>query len=537
MARFKTARALAFSPRCLPLGDVVYTPQYPAPSTLTRAMRRLAQDGLLDKLVPKRAAFPDRTPPERFIHHLVWQYTHFSEEHPGREPSWIRQVPAAIQRQLRKLRIMDGLRREPFAILLQSQSTGFGYVVMEGGLTKATVKTFGLRRLQEIKQLGYLHDPVARSSAEFLPGTGAVGMTFTHTRYVHVLDVMAVLTLILHNNRFPQRARNTARVAALCHDALTPAGGDTTKLVDPEAFDEDAHFPELLERTDWTALRERHRISPRLLVETVQGRGVLGQLLDIADKIAYVSRDLDMYLMRYSLRVPVFHPVKMPAGFTQVEQLADSDPFITGLWDTVRVKDGVVFFTDPDRLVRFLKLRALMFRHLYYNEKARYLEFMFAKVVVSYLYEKGWLTRPQLLNMTDAELDRMIDTFTGRPFSTNHVSFGDGEGPQIEVFPTLEAARAREEELVQGGTPFALLEDLRGKPNPGVDFLVYSHGKVVPLRIARPEGVAKIEELARMPDPYRVYSLPPAEVNTLAPNFLDALRRHREREIEARRIT
>ncbi|MEK7201872.1 MAG: hypothetical protein AAB737_04530, partial [Patescibacteria group bacterium] len=339
-------------------------------------------------------------------------YRDYIEVHDGSDPPWVRFCPGDLKRYLRYEKAIHGPPHEPF-VIAHLPFSGVGYVIKENGLTEQTVNVFGLGRLGGIGQLGYLQDP---SVSEY--GTKAYTLPFHHTRYAHVLDVRVLASLMAVNSRLPRLWRNTLAVAALTHDARTPAGGDTTKLIDPEAFDEDEHYPEVLEETDWEELRMRYRLSPQLLIDTVQGKGALGQLLDIADKCAYVSRDLAVCQWRDGGESP-FYPV--PQWFHPFRALIAQSPEVCSIWDCVRVNhEGTVYFTDAKRLGEFLLVRALLFRELYLHPAARFKEFLLSGFLGKFFYERGELTRDQLLMMTDRDLERFIDQKTGK-WNTLHM--------------------------------------------------------------------------------------------------------------------
>lgn len=419
--------------------------------------------------------------------------------------------------------LAQGNHIEPLTTIVQLPFTGIDYLLLENGLIEKTLRTFGLFRLQRIRQLGFLTDPVVTEH-----GAPGLALQFDHTRYGHILDTMVIMALIARNNRLSPELQNTACVAALCHDALTPAGGDSTKLIDPAAFDEDAHFGELLAHTDWATLQNEYIVDQTALVNAVQGQGILGTLLDLADKIAYVARDLGYYLARFRLGGPTGYP----DSYFRVARLVEQDQYICGIWDAVRVVGNRVVITDTERLAQFLRLRALMFRVLYYHQGARFLEFMFAKVIVQYLYETGKLTRTALLEMDDYELEKVIDEFVNRRYAIMNIStVGD---PHVEVFRSAEAAYARETELISRGIVLTLGEDLSRVPTAGTHFLVRTrHGRILPLAKADPQAAAEIEAIARVEEPFRLYYLPNVQ-DFLTPRTLEALRAHRRRELQKR---
>jgi hypothetical protein len=167
------------------------------------------------------------------------------------------------------------------SIVPQAPFAGFGYVVRDSEFLSDLAEVFNLYRLWHILQLAFLHDPVGKEDGGSLKG---VSYQFPHTRYLHTIDVLAHYALILH--RLGIRSR-TGIVAALTHDILTPAGGDTIKQIDPDLFDEDANYPLLLKDAGWPMFRDKYGIDENMLVETILNRGVLGQILDIADKSAF----------------------------------------------------------------------------------------------------------------------------------------------------------------------------------------------------------------------------------------------------------
>lgn len=435
------------------------------------------------------------------------------------------QLPIPLRRELRRTEAINDPRHEPFAIVPFMPYTNMPYVVRAGGLTEHTIRTFRLQRLSGIRQLGYLHDPVIPAPA----GDLMYGTDFTHTRYSHVLDVGALALLMGTNNRLASAALHTLRVAALTHDALTPAGGDTIKLIDPAAFDEDAHYGELLRNYEWSELRIRYAIDPEVLIATVQGRGALGKILDIADKISYVARDAYVYVTRYAPDGPTVYP----EGYADIQRLILEYPDICTLWDSVRIIDDVPVFMDADRLARFLELRVLLFRNLYYHHGARFREFLLAAVVARHLYETGTITRADLLRMTDEELNHAIDACVGIPHATMHT--GALGIPRVEKFPTPTAALQRERELLDGGTALVLMEDLTGRIKPATHLLIRRGRRAPqPFREAYPEKSAHLNQLSLLEHPVRVYYI---EHEPLPGSVLAALRTLRIRQAKTAAAT
>lgn len=403
------------------------------------------------------------------------------------------------------------------AVVLAAPFTRAPYVVLNGGLCDQAIQAFGLWRLMHIRQLGYLHDPMVTDVT-----TSTLAQRFPHRRFVHVLDVCALLTLMCRNNGISGGMRATARLAALTHDALTPAGGDTIKLIDPAAFDEDACYPELLEHYDGSALTSRHDINPALLIATVQGAGVLGTLLDIADKLAYVSRDLDCYLSRYAPDGLATHP----EAYERFAALVATHGAVCDVWDAVGVEDGRVIVYDAERLANFLEVRALLFREFYLHPDARRRAFLIAHTVAKFLYKTGELSREDFLRMTDDDLDARIAHTIGIKTLANGWN-GLKYTSHCEIFPTILEARTRERELLERGTTFTLVEDLSTLVKPATHYLVaHARGDAIPLTEALPQRATDIHAICAIPKPIRLYWIehPPFD-----PSFLTALHAWRMR--------
>ncbi len=418
--------------------------------------------------------------------------------------------PYAAKRDMAHLEEYQSSDFEPFAIIPSVPMTGVGYIVKEGGFTEMVVKTFSLDRLHSIRQLGFLQRPTPLQGGSEIT---TIPINFSQSRYVHVLDVQTILVLMLHNNGISGSDLYTARAAALLHDTLTPAGGDTTKLIDREAFDEDLHFPELLANREWGELRRKFHIDPSLLIDTVQGNSHLSGFLDIADKIAYTCRDY-MNLVG----IPIGAPQKKDSMFYPLSQLTSKHHTICGLWDTVHVMNGRIVFTNPRHLENFLKLRALMFRNLYYDAVSRFTEFVVGRVIMQHLYQKGILTRETLLSMTDWELESIMSQFLdGHRFGSHHLGRYTSH---VECYPDMTQGRRREEELHKQNLKFTLLEEVSCRTKSGVHYLVKGPGGVLSFSESFPKAARKIDSYMKLDLPVRLYWLENADIS---PNLLNAL--------------
>jgi hypothetical protein len=414
-------------------------------------------------------------------------YKNFREKE-QREPEWIGQLPMPVVSSLREQYLIVNENFDPFALFPTLPLTGFGYNVSDYGLTARISWAFGLGRLQGIRQLGFLHQPILKGEEPYV-----VTLPFQHTRFAHVNDVRAVAKIILANNNASHREHLRSDLAALTHDTLTPAGGDSTKGIDPQRFDEDKHYPELLPKINWQELPEYGPEDIQLLPDIIMNRGKLGNVLDIADKIAYLSRDVQNYLA----------PGLEMYSHKQVRRIIKHDPLVLSVWETVCVDGDKVFFTDIDRMIQFLELRCLMFRCLYQNPRSRFWEQFVKTFLLERLYKTGQVTAEQLCQWQDWELERFINKSVGRMFLPGFIGHNK---ERREGFRTLAKAQARKDQLRSEGRTVCILEQSY-TIKTGVHFLVQTKNGVLPLAEAKPTIVNHLTTLVHQPKPFNVFYL------------------------------
>jgi HD superfamily phosphohydrolase len=415
-----------------------------------------------------------------------------------REPRWIHKYPVSIRTQARYNYTIHN--EDPLAIMNAFPNTGISYMITEDGLCEDLEQMFKLRRLQGIRQLGFLQAPWFSSLKYESP-------LAEHNRLMHSYDVMTIATLIAYNNNLPKGLFNTLRAAAMTHDMGTPAGGDSVKLIDLEALDEDHNYARLLAQfPERKRLWRKYRISERRLIATVQGKGLLGQLLDIADKIAYVARDLwacDPFIQYAQKQLEQY-------GLRTLLSLLHRYPNPCSLWDSVVVENGQVMITNPAALTAFLKIRTLLFRELYYHPHARFGEYLISRLLVKSLYVQGKLTRDQLLKMRDDELQRILNAEypVGRELNWKPVVEILSEGAQCKSFKDIDEAERFRKELQEQGKVFVLLEDTRNAIiKTAVHLPVATKEGPKPFKEAFPGDAREIEEMALIAPAIHVYYL------------------------------
>lgn len=444
----------------------------------------------------------------------------------GGEPDWAKLLPTEVLRDLRRSWLM-GDYFDPLAILLRYRDQlGFTCAIQSDGMIHDVCIALGVFRLDGIRQLGFLHDPVMNEAA----ADSGLAMRFEHTRYMHSLMVMATASLLGHKVGLSEHDLKHLQVAALTHDVLTPAGGDSVKAIDPHGLDEDAHYQKVFrDNPQWDEARTQYGLDESLLAATVRGEGMLGRLLDIADKTTYIAHDVEAYLM--GDRDPRSH-----TGFVAPESIISIYDWKKHLgrggcqlWDRCIIENGQVVITDIDRLVGFLTLRALMFRHLYYNPLARYREHMLAYLLLDPLYQEGVITRTELLQMNDADLEVFLSSLVGgisrygRHAFTFVMELSDTRrSPEFEAYETREAAVERMRTLYRENQGLLFMLDVIPRVSEkAVRYLVRdADGEIKTLAEARPGDAETIRSIDADPLPAKLYILTSEKVDRLIPDDL-----------------
>jgi HD superfamily phosphohydrolase len=411
----------------------------------------------------------------------------------GKDPDWIWALPRHQRAFIRWSYATS--EEEPLAIVNTFPFTGLTYMVREGGLCDDIQRAFGLFRLSNVKQLGFLQQPWAAVNERHL-----MLPISTTTRYLHSLDVMTIATVIGQNVGLNESDLHTLRVAAFTHDWGTPAGGDSVKLVDPVAFDEDANYHALLKaRIDtqvWKDLKEKYAIDEEKLVLAILNKGLLGQILDVADKLAYVARDMQSCL-QYMLDP---EQDEFYVGTRALNEIIRDFPYVCSIWDSIeRVGDSLVF-TNTRRLIAFLKVRIVMFRELYYHPRARFGEYLISRLLVKRLYDDKKITRDELLKIGDDELMRRLE----EAYKTKSFFKVLSGVSRMETFTRTEDAERFSRALRRRGK-FTLIEDHLRLVKTGTHFLVHTKQGPLSLGEAEPGDAQELKEMATMLPAVHVY--------------------------------
>lgn len=378
--------------------------------------------------------------------------------------------------------------------------TGLGYALPETGVLSDAFHAFNIKRLFKIFQLSKLSDPDHNPELIFSIDP------FIHSRGLHTFDVLALASVTGRNLNLSSNEMLLLQTAALTHDALTPAGGDTTKLIDRHALDEDEHYPTLFMQPEVNKFCKENGVAKELLVETIMNRGLLGEILNFSDKLAYTCRDVNRFIgssqaaTEWDERVPARRAVT-----DYLAEMGEEEPRLD-VWETLIVSNGRLVCTYPHRLYAFLKLRALMFRELYSNPKARCNESLLYSIYLQYLYETGQVKREALLD-ADTGTDQDLDALIHGAFDINLSTFLQHTfKPTYKTFSSEEEARAFVQELVGEGKVMVRYENAAMFFKPGTNFLVRNkEGAIGTFSALCPQETEDIVESGAARNPIRVY--------------------------------
>ncbi len=249
-----------------------------------------------------------------------------------------------------------------------------------------------LQRLMRIKQLSLLCFPVRQ-------GEPSCSIDFHHTRFLHTYDVIVHGLLCAHNAGIKGKDLIALEIALAIHDLFTPACGDLMKFVDFKRFDEDARLTKLLDHEPYVTMCAHFEIDPKEPIRICQERNcALSRIRDFADTLAYTARDLSA-LMGYfesgtaMTQTQIYENPEDQALLQELLRYRHDKSDFALLFEGIELDErGNLVFKSADRLKTFLRIRAILFRILYYNRQTRNVEYLLGIRLVKMLLGKGILT-------------------------------------------------------------------------------------------------------------------------------------------------
>lgn len=339
-------------------------------------------------------------------------------------------------------------------------------------------------RLGGISQLGYLVPPRPEDWNADIVITYLVP-AFPHTRWAHSRLVPFLHEVILARHGFTEKERLPLFLTAAYHDVGIPAGGDSIKRVAPEELDEETNFEWSLNyyglAKKWS---ESYGFDMEKAKQWVKSEGMFGRLLDIIDKMAYTA--LDCYYIG----------INRPCN---VRSFGLQNPLAMDVWQDLKIKEdrSDFAFTDPDRFFKFLLFRAYEHTDLLMNPYSRALDFLLQKLVQP-LYEKGIITKEQLLTRSDLWLHKVLRTYYPERSVWAIIEPELLSWKKFDTFEELKKFCSENE-----GTDHT--EHIKGF-NTGLDFKVWNGNKTTPAReVFSAKQIQELEEANKWVKGYYVY--------------------------------
>lgn len=375
-------------------------------------------------------------------------------------------------------------------------------VYIENPLAQSLLRTAPIRRLKGVSQLGFLVNNTENRRRD----------GFFYTRYEHTLTVTEIGEGILRQNGVNEDTINLAVAASMLHDVATPSFGDATQALDPLELDEEDHWADAI-NTRITTLLNRYHISKEQIDAIIHNRGILGKVLDIADRTAYVSEDLDQWANGSFRRfeswfwspdleaLPEEYRMDYFTYTNLIRRMGD-------IYEDVMIDQDTqdVYFKDVEKLRPFLYYRAALHAGMYMHPLNIGRETMFAEMLRPFytrdetqaMQDPARLSPSKLRRMTDYELEDHIHEHGSREQWAvyAHLRFFHWVS-SFEKFDTLEQASRRADEIARTGARVVGIQEVKGF-NPSTDFRVMDkQGRVLPYREADPEGTELIDEEVR----------------------------------------
>lgn len=370
----------------------------------------------------------------------------------------------------------------------------------EGTHFEEIYHAFPLMRLNGVKCLSFLSYTGPNNQEVISQG-------YPHTRLDHSLTVGLIAGEIARRNPFVLPAESVVKVeiAGLLHDIATPAYGDPTKLLDPEALHEEDNWQDILSEKGRKFL-EKHGTNPEEVSQLIKNQGPLGQILDIADRITYVMKDL-----YYVAGIPT-ESLDINPYLLDMRYLLSHNPNVGDIYKTVVVepKTEKVVFTNPEMLYVFLHLRALLWEGLYMHPNSQGRDLLVSNMIRP-LYERGDLDGSKLRRMTDDDLEDMLHAEYSIYFSSRYNLGWDIRNwhPQWEKFHTNAEAKEAASKLASQGASILGIQERDGF-DAGLNYNVAMDNEIGKFGSLHPQAYLVKNEVSQVRGSYLFYINPDA---------------------------
>lgn len=400
-----------------------------------------------------------------------------------------------------------------------------GLIWLEGdhGLEHQQSWVVDLHRLQSIKQLSLLCFPVKQGSNQH-------SIDFRHTRFMHTYDVISIGLLCAHNTKVAGNDLLALTIALAIHDAFTPSCGDLMKFVNYEKYDEDEQLSTLMNHKPYLKMCEELGIKPEEPIRICQEKnGLLCQIRDFADTLAYTARDLSMFLEFFGMCPPPecgehYEDPEDQLLLEEVYKYRQDNGDFALLWEDVETdSEGNLVFTDAERLHTFLRVRAIMFRILYYNRQTRNIEYLLGIRMVKLLLEENILGHNQFIGELSDENAIWWKIFETTGYNPSYLHNG-ALGMTYE-FTSLELAR-RYVQKESNDQKCGLIYQWPSATKSKVNYwkVKCTDGRILPWGEAYPEQAAEIEKIMWQHHGWFVSIIHREHLHEIHPKYWDKLK-------------
>lgn len=318
---------------------------------------------------------------------------------------------------------------------------------------------------------------------------------FGQTRLQHTLLVSRVSEKILRQNNFPENTINISIAAGVLHDIATPALGDAIKPLDLPNLHEEENWKDVVDDKGWSYLEEIGT-TPDEIDDIIHNKGLLGEILDIADRISYVMVDAGSVIIS----------PRVESQGQDIDIVLLEDTKVGNIYQDVKIdrETNKVYFTNPERLKHFLEIRAILHKDLYLNHVSQsrdlLIEGLLRRFYTTDESSQDLLTPKKLRRLTDDHvLQFLADKYeVGSGSNELEVSwfFINWVPKHKEFFENLEDANTRKKEVEESGKIVLGIKNNNGF-NTGVGYNVLTpDNEIVPLKEYDPEFSERLQRIS-----------------------------------------